>query len=121
MSNQHLKLQEKTWAELDYKIEEQHQEVMTNCLYEGKPITKFNFEEVAEDNDFIYHQFTYIFDKLNAYFNRQGRLTHDEQDELRKYVMDKLYNFLDEDVQEHRQNEKPSEESEDNNDEVYWC
>ena len=35
--------------------------------------------------------------------------------------MDKLYNFLDEDVQEHRQNEKPSEESEDNNDEVYWC
>ncbi len=121
MSNQHLKLQEKTWAELDYKIEEQYQEVMSNCLYEGKPITKFNFEEVAEDNDFIHRQFTYIFDKLNAYFNRQGRLTHDEQDELRKYVMDKLYNFLDEDVQEHRQNEKPSEESEDNNDEVYWC
>ena len=46
MGNQHLKLQEKTWAELDYKIEEQYQEVMSNCLYEGKPITKFNFEEV---------------------------------------------------------------------------
>ena len=110
MSNSHFKMQEKIWAELDYRIEEQYQGLMYNCLYKVKRITKFNFEEVAEDNDFINHQFTYIFDKLNAYFNRQGQLTHDEQDELRNYVMDKLYNFLNEDVQEHRQNEKPREE-----------
>ena len=121
MSNQHLKLQEKTWAELDHRIEKNYHELMSNCLYKGKPITKFNFEEVADDNDFIYDQFTYIFNKLNAYFNRQGQLTRDEQDELRNYVMDKLYNFLNEDIQDHRESEKPSEESEDNDEEVYWC
>jgi hypothetical protein len=121
MSNQHLALQEEVWAELDNAIEEEYHELMSSCLYKGKPITKFNFEEVAEDNDFIYDQFTYIFDKLNAHFNKHEQLTYEEQNELRSYVMDKLHNFLNEDIQEHRQSEKPNEESEDKDDEVYWC
>ena len=119
MGNQHLKLQEEVWSELDNKIKEQYHELMSNCLYKGKPITKFNFEEVVEDTDFIVHWFNYIVDKMYCIFYSQ--LTDDENGNLKEYVMDKLYNFLDEDVQEHRQNEKPSEESEDNNDEVYWC
>ena len=121
MSNQHLALQEEVWSELDNAIEKEYHELMSNCLFYGKPITKFNFEEVAEDNDFIYDQFTYIFDKLNAHFNKHEQLTYEEQNELRNYVMDKLHNFLNEDIQDHRESEKPSEESEDNDEEVYWC
>jgi len=119
MSNQHLKLQEEVWSELDNKIEEQYHELMSNCLYKGKPITKFNFEEVAEDTDFIVHWFDYIVDKIYCTF--YSKLTDDENGELKAYVIDKLYNFLNEDIQDHRESEKPSEESEDNDEEVYWC
>ena len=37
MSNQHLALQEEVWSELDNAIEEEYQELMSNCLYKGKP------------------------------------------------------------------------------------
>ena len=119
MSNQHLALQEEVWAELDNAIEEEYHELMSSCLYKGKPITKFNFEEVAEDTDFIVYWFDHIVDKIYSTF--YSKLTDDENGELKAYVIDKLYNFLNEDIQEHRQSEKPSEESEDNDEEVYWC
>ena len=119
MSNQHLALQEEVWSELDNAIEEEYQELMSNCLYKGKPITKFNFEEVAEDKTFLDHHFESIHQKIWHRFKLE--LTLEESILLNEYVLDKLYELLEEDIQEHRQNEKPSEESEDNDEEVYWC
>ncbi len=100
MSNSYLKMQEKIWAELDYRIEEQYQGLMYNCLYKGKRITKFNFEEVAKDNDFIMHWFNYIVDKMYSIF--YFKLTADEIAELKGYTMDKLYELLKTDRQDLR-------------------
>ncbi len=33
MSNQHLKMQEELWSEIDFRIEEEYQKVMSNALY----------------------------------------------------------------------------------------
>ena len=105
MSNSHLKMQEKIWAELDYRIEEQYQGLMYNCLYKGKRITKFNFEEVVEDTDFIVHWFDHIVDKIYSTF--YAKLTDDENGELKGYTMDKLYELLNEDIQDLRNDKRP--------------
>ena len=105
MSNSHLKMQEKIWTELDYRIEEQYQGLMYNCLYKGKRITKFNFEEVVEDTDFIVYWFDHIVDKIYSTF--YSKLTDDENGELKAYVIDKLYNFLNEDIQDLRNDKRP--------------
>ena len=111
MSNQHLQMQEKLWSEIDFRIEEEYQKVMSNALYwndrlkKSERITKFNFEEVAEDKTFLDHHFESIHQKIWHMFKLE--LTLEESILLNEHVLDKLYELLEEDVQEHRANEKP--------------
>ena len=48
MGNQHLKLQEKTWAELDHRIEKNYHELMSNCLFYG-----IDLEKMANDPNLL--------------------------------------------------------------------
>ena len=111
MSNQHLQMQEELWSEIDFRIEEEYQKVMSNALYwndrlkKSERITKFNFEEVAEDKTFLDHHFESIHEKIWHRFSID--LTMEESEELHEYVLDKLYELLEEDIQEHRASEQP--------------
>jgi len=111
MSNQHLQMQEKLWSEIDFRIEEEYQKVMSNALYwndrlkKSERITKFNFEEVASDDNFLDHHFESIHIKIWDMFGLQ--LTLEEQAELNDHVLNKLYELLEEDVQELRASEQP--------------
>ena len=111
MSNQHLKMQEKIYSEIDFKIAEAYQKVMCDALYwndtlkKSERITKFNFEEVASNKTFIDHHFESIHEKIWHRFSLD--LTMEESEELYEYVLDKLYELLEEDIQEHRASEQP--------------
>jgi len=111
MSNQHLKMQEELWSEIDFRIEEEYQKVMSNALYwndrlkKSERITKFNFEEVASDDNFLDHHFESIHIKIWDMFGLQ--LTIEEQEELHDHLLNKLYELLNEDIQEHRASEQP--------------
>ena len=114
MSNQHLKMQEKIYSEIDFRIEEGYQKVMCNALYwndtlkKSERITKFNFEEVAEDKTFLDHHFESIHMKIWHMFNLE--LTMEELEQLNEYVLDKLYELLEEDIQDHRQEQRQDNE-----------
>ena len=111
MSNQHLQMQEELWSEIDFRIEEEYQKVMCDALYwndtlrKSERITKFNFEDVASDKTFIDHHFESIHEKIWHRFSID--LTMEESEELHEYVLDKLYELLEEDIQEHRASEQP--------------
>ena len=111
MSNQHLQMQEELWSEIDFRIEEEYQKVMSNALYwndrlkKSERITKFNFEEVAEDSNFLDHHFESIHVKIWDMFCL--KLTLEEQAELSEHLLNKLYELLEEDVQELRASERP--------------
>ena len=111
MSNQHLKMQEKLWSEIDFRIEEEYQKVMSNALYwndrlkKSERITKFNFEEVAEDKTFLDHHFESIHQKIWHRFKLE--LTLEESILLNENVLDKLYELLEEDVQDLRREQLP--------------
>ena len=111
MSNQHLKMQEDLYSEIDFRIEEEYQKVMSNALYwndrlkKSERITKFNFEEVASDDNFLDHHFESIHQKIWHRFKLE--LTLEESILLNEHVLDKLYKLLEEDIQEHRASEQP--------------
>ena len=111
MSNQHLKMQEELWSEIDFRIEEEYQKVMSNALYwhdrlkKSERITKFNFEELASDDNFLDHHFESIHRKIWDMFALQ--LTLEEQEELHDHLLNKLYELLNEDIQDHRESERP--------------
>lgn len=111
MSNQHLKMQEELWSEIDFRIEEEYQKVMSNALYwndrlkKSERITKFNFEEVAEDKTFLDHHFESIHQKIWHRFKLE--LTLEESILLNENVLDKLYELLEEDVQDLRREQLP--------------
>lgn len=111
MSNQHLKMQEELWSEIDFRIEEEYQKVMSNALYwndrlkKSERITKFNFEEVAEDKTFLDHHFESIHQKIWHRFKLE--LTLEESILLNENVLDKLYELLEEDVQDLRREQQP--------------
>ena len=107
MGNQHTVMQENLYEQIRFRIEEEYQKLFTNELYKGEQITKFNFEEVAEDTDFILHLFDNIVDKIYSSF--YSKLTDDENGELKEYVIDKLYELLKEDIQDHRVDNQPKE------------
>jgi hypothetical protein len=112
------------YAKIEFDLESVYQEKTSNFIYNGERITKFNFEEFASDTKVIDDLFESIIDEVwhmhEVEFANCQALT-EEAEYFGEFASKYLYNLLDEDVQEHRQNEKPSEESEDNNDEVYWC
>jgi len=68
-------------------------------------ITKFNFEEVAEDDNFLDHHFESIHIKIWDMFGLQ--LTLEEQEDLHDHLLNKLYELLNEDIQDHRESERP--------------
>ena len=111
MSNQHLQMQEDLYSEIDFRIEEEYQKVMSNALYwndrlkKSERITKFNFEEVAEDKTFLDHHFESIHQKIWHRFKLE--LTLEESILLNEHVLDKLYELLEEDVQELRREQLP--------------
>ena len=111
MSNQHLQMQEDLYSEIDFRIEEEYQKVMCNALYwndtlkKSERITKFNFEEVASDDIFLDHHFESIHIKIWDMFALQ--LTLEEQEELHDHLLNKLYELLNEDIQDHRESERP--------------
>ena len=111
MSNQHLQMQEELWSEIDFRIEEEYQKVMSNALYwndrlkKSERITKFNFEEVAEDSNFLDHHFESIHQKIWHRFKLE--LTLEESILLNEHVLDKLYELLEEDVQDLRREQQP--------------
>ena len=111
MSNQHLKMQEKIYSEIDFRIEEEYQKVMCDALYwndtlrKSERITKFNFEDVASDKTFIDHHFESIHIKIWDMFGLQ--LTLEEQAELNDHILNKLYELLEDDVQELRREQLP--------------
>ena len=106
-----LKMQEELWSEIDFRIEEEYQKVMSNALYwndrlkKSERITKFNFEEVAEDKTFLDHHFESIHQKIWHRFKLE--LTLEESILLNENVLDKLYELLEEDVQDLRREQLP--------------
>ena len=107
MGNQHTIMQENLYEQIRFRIEEEYQELFTNELYKGERITKFNFEEVAADSEFISLHFKQIFNRI--FDNFALRLTMEEQCELQDMVKEKLYELLKEDIQDHRVDNQPKE------------
>ena len=107
MGNQHTVMQENLYEQIRFRIEEEYQKLFTNELYKGEQITKFNFEEVAEDSEFITSHFKQIFKRIFDNFALQ--LTMEEQCELQDMVKEKLYELLKEDIQDHRVDNQPKE------------
>tara|TARA_Y100000401_G_scaffold100546_1_gene89444 strand:+ start:81 stop:395 length:315 start_codon:yes stop_codon:yes gene_type:complete len=100
MGNQHLKMQENTYKQLDSDINKLYNDLMSNYKYQYKPITKFNFEEMATDKDYIKYHFKRISDVLFT-LHSYG-LSEEEQEEFYNYVSEKLANLLKYDINEHR-------------------
>ena len=105
MSNQHLQMQEDLYSEIEYHLARLYDEETRTFIYNGERITKFNFEEVASDDNFLDHHFESIHIKIWDMFGLQ--LTLEEQAELNDHVLNKLYELLEEDVQELRASERP--------------
>tara|TARA_R100001079_G_scaffold100830_1_gene65503 strand:- start:1438 stop:1815 length:378 start_codon:yes stop_codon:yes gene_type:complete len=112
------------YAKIEFDLESVYQEKTSNFIYNGERITKFNFEEFASDTKVIDDLFESIIDEVwhmhEVEFANCQALT-EEAEYFGEFASKYLYNLLDDDLQEHRESEKPSEESEDNDDEVYWC
>tara|TARA_R100001510_G_scaffold28075_1_gene24799 strand:- start:2128 stop:2478 length:351 start_codon:yes stop_codon:yes gene_type:complete len=96
------------YAEIEFDLESVYQDKTTNFIYNGERITKFNFEEFATDTDVIVSLFDEIKDIV--YESHHKELGEEEQEHFNEFASEYLYNLLDEDLQEHRQSEMPSEE-----------
>tara|TARA_R100001460_G_scaffold102161_1_gene146448 strand:- start:322 stop:672 length:351 start_codon:yes stop_codon:yes gene_type:complete len=96
------------YAEIEFDLESVYQDRTSNFIYNGKRITKFNFEEFATDTDVIVSLFDEIKDIV--YESHHKELGEEEQEHFNEFASEYLYNLLDEDLQEHRQSEMPSEE-----------
>ena len=100
MSNQHLKMQEYTYKQIDLDIEKLYDKLMSDGMYLGKPITKFNFEEMATDSDYISYHIKRIYDSILQWY--ADDLQEEEKDELYNYISNKVSNLLNYDINEHR-------------------
>jgi hypothetical protein len=96
------------YAEIEFDLENVYQDKTTNFIYNGERITKFNFEEFATDTDVIVSLFDEIKDIVYELHHKE--LGEEEQEYFNEFASEHLYNLLDEDLQEHRQSEMPSEE-----------
>jgi len=96
------------YAEIEFDLERVYQDKTSIFIYNGERITKFNFEEFATDTDVIVSLFDEIKDIVYELHHQE--LGEEEQEYFNEFASEYLYNLLDEDLQEHRQSEMPSEE-----------
>jgi len=110
MSNQHLKMQEDLYSEIEYHLARMYDEEMSTFIYNGEKITKFNFEEFASDTEVIDALFEEIKDRVwhrfEVHFGEFQMLT-EEAEYFDEFASDYLYNLLKEDIQKHRQEQLP--------------
>ena len=64
MSNQHLKMQEDLYSEIEYHLARLYDEETSTFIYNGEKITKFNFEEFASDTLVVATLFNEIIDRV---------------------------------------------------------
>ena len=105
MSNQHLKMQEDLYSEIEYHLARLYDEEISTFIYNGERITKFNFEEFASDRLVVATLFNEIIDRVWHMY--EVHLTSEEAEYFDKFASDYLSNLLDEDIQEHRASERP--------------
>lgn len=105
MSNQHLKMQEDLYSEIEYHLARLYDEEMSTFIYNGKKITKFNFEEFASDKLVVACLFNEIIDRVWQRY--KVHLTSEEAEYFDEFANEYLYNLLNEDIQEHRQEQLP--------------
>lgn len=105
MSNQHLKMQEDLYSEIEYHLARLYDEEMSTFIYNGKKITKFNFEEFASDKLVVACLFNEIIDRVWQRY--KVHLTSEEVEYFDEFANEYLYNLLNEDIQEHRQEQLP--------------
>ena len=105
MSNQHLQMQEDLYSEIEYHLARLYDEETRTFIYNGERITKFNFEEFASDRLVVAELFNQIIDSV--WHRYAVHLTSEEAEYFDNFASDYLYNLLDEDIQEHRQEQLP--------------
>jgi len=105
MSNQHLKMQEDLYSEIEYHLARLYDEETSTFIYDGERITKFNFEEFASDTKVIDALFNQIIDSV--WHRYAVHLTSEEAEYFDEFANEYLYNLLDEDIQELRASEQP--------------
>ena len=105
MSNQHLKMQEDLYSEIEYHLARLYDEETSTFIYNGKKITKFNFEEFASDKLVVACLFNEIIDRVWQRY--KVHLTSEEAEYFDEFANEYLYNLLNEDIQEHRQEQLP--------------
>ena len=105
MSNQHLKMQEKMYSEIEYHLSRLYDEETRTFIYNGERITKFNFEEFASDRLVVAELFNQIIDRVWQKY--KVHLTSEEAEYFDEFASDYLYDILEEDIQELRQSELP--------------
>lgn len=110
MSNQHLKMQEDLYSEIEYHLARLYDEETRTFIYNGERITKFNFEEFASDRLVVAELFNQIIDRVwhmyEVHFG-EFQMLSEEAEYFDKFASDYLYNLLNEDIQEHRQEQLP--------------
>jgi hypothetical protein len=105
------------YAEIEFDLERVYQDKTSSFIYNGERITKFNFEEFATDTKVINDLFESIIDEVwhmhEVEFANCQALT-EEAECFSEKASEYLYNLLDDDLQEHRQEYRqskiPSEE-----------
>ncbi len=110
MSNQHLKMQEDLYSEIEYHLARLYDEETSTFIYNGKKLTKFNFEEFASDTEVVDAIFEEIKDRVwhryEVHFG-EFQMLSEEAEYFDEFANEYLYNLLDEDIQELRASEQP--------------
>ena len=110
MSNQHLKMQEDLYSKIEYHLARLYDEETRTFIYNGERITKFNFEEFASDTEVIDALFEQIKDRVWHMYEvhfAEFQMLSEEAEYFDEFADEYLYNLLDEDIQEHRQEQLP--------------
>ena len=110
MSNQHLKMQEKMYSEIEYHLSRLYDETLQSFTYDNEPLTKFNFEEFASDDKVITTLFEKIKDTVwhmyEVHFG-EFQMLSEEAEYFDEFADKYLHDILEEDIQELRQSELP--------------
>jgi len=110
MSNQHLKMQEDLYSEIEYHLARLYDEETSTFIYNGKKLTKFNFEEFASDRLVVACLFNEIIDRVwhmyEVHFG-EFQMLSEEAEYFDEFADEYLHNLLNEDVQELRASEQP--------------
>ena len=110
MSNQHLKMQEDLYSEIEYHLARLYDEETRTFIYNGERITKFNFEEFASDTEVIDALFEQIKDRVWHMYEvhfAEFQMLSEEAEYFDEFANEYLYNLLNEDIQELRASEQP--------------